>query len=208
MRLVSVFAAAVVLVTTQSVHAQDADRVKANSSTTDPASQTTGYTPLTGGQRVLQFLRYTFSPFSLTAAAASAGIGQWRDRPPEWKQGAEGYGDRYASAYAEHMVRGVLLFGAASALHEDVRYFPLRAGSFGERLHHAVVGPFTARHNDGSTHFSISRITAFAGAALISRTWQPRSTDGLNSAASNFGTSTGMAVGIDVLREFWPQKKK
>jgi hypothetical protein len=69
-----------------------------------------------------------------------------------------------------------------------------------------VKSTFLARRDDGSRRISYSRIVAFAGAALISRLWQPRSTNSLHSAALNFGTSMGVAAGFDVAREFWPHK--
>jgi len=178
----------------------------ASADRTAPGNQP-GYTPLTGRQQLKQLLRYTFSPTSVLGAAASAGWGQWRDRPYEWKEGGDGFGRRFASAYGAHLVRATLLYSVATTLHEDVRFTPLRSGSFGTRLGHAVGGAFTARHPDGSRHVSIARIAAFAGAALISRTWQPKSTAGWESAADSFATSSGTAIGIDVFREFWPHRQ-
>lgn len=206
MRFLPGFAAAAGLLTVQVCARAQQPSLPEDAASANRAIPQPAYTPLTGGQRVKEFFRYEFSPEAIAAAAASGGIGQWRDRPPEWKEGPDGFGWRFASAYAEHMVRGVLLYGTASCLHEDTRYTPLRTGGFGTRLGHAVAGTFTARHDDGTRHVSIARITAFAGAALISRTWQPRSTDGLGDAAASFGASAGMAMGIDVFREFWPHK--
>lgn len=44
-----------------------------------------------------------------------------------------------------------------------------------------------------------------AGAALLSRTWQPHSTHSFRSAGLNLATSLGVATGMDVAREFWPR---
>ncbi|MBZ5624787.1 MAG: hypothetical protein LAQ69_39720, partial [Acidobacteriia bacterium] len=63
-------------------------------------------------------MRDTFSPTSFVSSAANAGIGQWRNRPREWQQGGEGYGRRYASSFAEHIVYQTMMFGASSVLHE------------------------------------------------------------------------------------------
>ncbi len=51
---------------------------------------------------------------------------------------------------------------------------------------------FLARRDDGSRRVSLSRIGAFAAAALISQLWQPTSRDRLRNAAINFGA--GMAL--------------
>src|ERR1051326_7601293 len=72
------------------------------------------YQPLTQRQRLQEFAKDTLNPLSLLTSAASAGFGQLRDRPHEWKQGARGYGLRYGSSYAEHIANETLVFGAAS----------------------------------------------------------------------------------------------
>jgi hypothetical protein len=161
---------------------------------------------MTGGDRLPQFLKDTASPLSLVTSAASAGLGQWKDRPKEWKEGSEAYGLRYGSSYAEHIVRETLKFGAAAAFHEDNRYYRSEEGGVGARVGHAVSSPFLARGDNGARRFSFSRIGAIAGAALISRLWQPHSTRSFRSAGVNFGTSLGMSVGMDFAREFWPHK--
>jgi hypothetical protein len=183
-----------------------ADRLDTSNTTANPTVNQPTYEPLTAGDRAREYLKGMFSPLSLVSSAASAGLGQWRDTPKQWKQGGEGYGLRYGSSYAEHIVRDTLMYGAASALHEDNRYIRSGETGFGSRVGYAVGSNFLARRDDGSRRFSFSRMAAFAGAALISRLWQPRQTDRWRSAAINFGTSVGVATGFDVAREFWPHK--
>jgi hypothetical protein len=162
------------------------------------------FVPMTERARLRWYLEDTVNPVSLVSSAASAGIGQWRDRPPEWNQGGQGFGRRLGSSYAEHIVRQTLIFGASSVAHEDNRYVRSGRAGFKTRLGYAIGSMFLARHDDGSRHVSISKIGAFAGAALISRAWQPASSGGLRSAGSNFGTSMGVATGFEVAREFLP----
>jgi len=161
---------------------------------------------MTEAQRARLYLEDTANPLSLLGSAASAGFGQWRDRPREWKEGAEGYGLRFGSSYAEHIVRQTLIFGASSVFHEDNRYVRSRQSGFGNRVGYALGSTFLARGDNGVRRLSLSRIGAFAGAALISRLWQPRTTNNLRSAGVNFGTSMGVAIGFNVVREFWPHK--
>jgi hypothetical protein len=179
-----------------------ADRMaNAGATTSQP-----GVAPITGGERLRWYLKATVSPLSFVTSAASAGWGQWRDRPKEWREGTEGYGSRFASSYGEHVVRETLAFGTSSALHEDNRYIRSGESDFQPRIRYAVGSTFLARRDNGSRRLSFSRIGAFAGAALISRLWQPRSTRGPRSAAVNFGTSIGVAAAFNVVREFWPRK--
>lgn len=163
------------------------------------------YTPMTANDRWRDYLKRTISPRSFLTSAASAGWGQLRERPHEWKEGGEGYGFRYASSFGEHIVRETLMFGAASAFGEDNRY--IRSGESGAkaRVEYAVKNTFMARHADGTRHISKSRIVAFAGAALVSRLWQPHSTRSFRSAAVNLATSLSLSTGFEVAREFWPQ---
>jgi hypothetical protein len=113
---------------------------------------------------------------------------------------------RFASSYGEHVVRETLMFGASSALNEDNRYLHSGESDVRLRIRYAVGSTFLARRDDGARRLSFSRMGAFAGAALISRLWQPRSTRGLHSATVNFGTSIGIAAAFNVVREFWPRK--
>jgi hypothetical protein len=173
----------------------------------DPASAITGqpaYIPMTETQRLTEFAKDTANPISLFSSAASAGIGQWRNRPREWKQGGEAYGLRYGSSYAEHIVNETLKFGASSLLHEDNRYVRSGQAAVGARIGYALGNTFTARGDDGRRRLSRSRLLAFAGAALISRLWQPRSSNSLHSAGVNFGTSVGVTMGFQVAHEFLP----
>ena len=163
---------------------------------------------MTERDRLRLYLKGAVNPVSILSSAASAGLGQWRGRPPEWKQGAQGYGWRFGSAYAGHLVRETLMFGASSLLHEDNRY--VRCGECGskKRLGYALESTFLARHDDGSSHFSFSKVGAVAGASLISRTWQPASSGSLHSAGVNFGISMAVAAGFQVAREFLPDLRR
>jgi hypothetical protein len=165
-----------------------------------------GSTPINGGDRLRWYLKATISPLSFVTSAASAGFGQWRDRPKEWREGAEGYNLRFASSYGEHVVRETLAFGASTLLHEDNRYRRSGEPDVRPRIRYAVASTFLARRDDGSRRVSFSRVGAFAGAALISRLWQPKSTHSPRGAAVNFGTSIGIAAAFNVVREFWPRK--
>jgi hypothetical protein len=150
-----------------------------------------------------QYINQLFSPFSFVESAVSAAFGQWRDRPPEWRQGAEGYGRRFASSFAQHITQETLKFGLASLLHEDNRYVPSGQAKLAPRLLYALESTFRSRGDDGLRQVSYSNIGSLAGASLISRTWQPRSTGSAGDGAVNFGVSVIFAAGMNVGREFF-----
>lgn len=195
------------LAATQVLQAQtnSADRMALpNPPAVAPAIQAT-FTPMTEEERLHQYFKDTLSPTSLLSAGAAAGIGQWRFRPTAWGEGGEGYGKRFASAYVEHIERESMMFGLSSALHEDNRYIPSGRPTSGARLGYAVESTFLARRDDGSRRISVSRLVAFAGAAALSRMWQPAGNRTLRNGAVNFGSSLSVAVGFNVAREFLPR---
>ena len=58
------------------------------------------YTRPTQTTKLHNYFFDAFGPYPIVGAAAVAGINQADNAPPEWKQGAEGYGKRFGSAYA------------------------------------------------------------------------------------------------------------
>jgi hypothetical protein len=142
---------------------------------------------------------------SVLVFGGQASIGQLRNSPHEWGQGAEGFGRRYGSGYAQRIVGQTIENGLAFGLDEDNRYF--RSGKTGiGRLGYAITSAFLARHDDGSRFISISAIGGAAGGAFISRAWQPRSTTSMGDGARSFGISIGVRVGLNVAREFLPHR--
>ena len=152
------------------------------------------------------YFRGMFGPMAWGLGAVSAGWGQLRDRPEEWKQGARGYGLRYGSGLAQRITRETLQYGASSLLHEDNRYLPSERTGKGPRIGYALESTFLTYKPDGSRRFAFSRIGSILGGSMISRAWQPASTSGMSHAAENFGVAVGFAAGFNVLREFMPAK--
>jgi hypothetical protein len=66
-------------------------------STTSPAAPDLIYTRPTGKMKLHNYVFDAFGPYPLAGAAFAAGIGQAYNTPPEWKQGARGYGLRIGS---------------------------------------------------------------------------------------------------------------
>jgi hypothetical protein len=163
------------------------------------------FVPMTLSERFAYMERSMFGPKAFVFTALRAGINQWKDEPPEWGQGAAGYGRRYGSAYAQSFIRETLMHGSAMALHEDNRYFASGEQGFGRRLRYVIASAFLARHDDGSRHISISAIGSRAGAAFISRAWQPSSTNTAGDAAVSFGLGMAAHIGFNAMHEFLPR---
>lgn len=161
--------------------------------------------PLTKRERVHEYLVGLASPISVISSAAAGGIGQWRDRPREWDQGASGYAARFASSFGQHVVQQTILSGTAAIAGEETRYLPSGIHGFKRRLKYALLSTVMTREEDGLDRPSISKIAAFAGGSLLSRAWQPPSTATAQDAVVNMAASVGAAAGINVVHEFLPR---
>jgi len=179
--------------------APTADRAEAPVAVPKPA-----YVPLAEHERPRLYLKRLVSPEAVFRSAAGAGIDQGIDTPKEWGQGGLGYGRRFGSAFAEHIVRETLMFGSSSVLHEDNHYIRSGETGFGRRLKYALGSSVLARHDDGTRQLSISKIGSTLGASFIWRIWQPPSTNSVGDAMENFGFAIGVSAGFDVAREFLP----
>src|ERR1051325_8589176 len=82
------------------------------------------YAPMSARERAHRYLVGAFGSGAILRAASAAGISQWIKTPKEWGAGAAAYGDRIGNAFAEHVIREALEYGASTALHEDNR--PIR----------------------------------------------------------------------------------
>ncbi|MDR3724323.1 MAG: hypothetical protein P4K83_07530 [Terracidiphilus sp.] len=117
----------------------------------------------------------TFGPFAFASSGGTAGFGQWTNSPPEWRQGAEGYGRRFGSDFGMNAAATTMRFALAEALREDSLYYRCECSGFFLRLRHAMLSTVTARHGqDGRRFFSMSAIVApYAGSSVAVYGWYP-----------------------------------
>ena len=166
------------------------------------------FSPMTRYERLENYASRLVGPEYILTSAAAAGISQITNSPKEWGGGAEAYGWRVGNSFAQHVIRETLQYGISATLHEDNRYFASGRSGFIARTKYAVMSTLLARHDNGSRSFSFSRIGGTAGAAFISREWQPRSTNSAGDGAESFGISMGAQMGFNVVREFLPDLKR
>jgi hypothetical protein len=169
--------------------------------------QAVEFTPMTRSERFRTYLTSAFGPGALAKSAVRAGYNQLMNSPKEW-DGGEGYGKRFGSAYAKHIIRGTLQYGASTVLHEDDRYLASGRAGFWNRTKYALTSTLLARRDNGDRTFAVARMGSFAGAAFISNIWQPPSTSGYGHAASSFGIAVATDAGFNVFREFFPDLKR
>jgi len=162
------------------------------------------FKPLTAKKRLKVYSDDLFSPFHFFMAGVSAGVTQAQNVPPEWGQGAEGFGRRYANYYASATVSNMLQMAGEDLLHEDNLYYGSGEHGVWRRVKYAVKSSVLARGSDGTQHFSISQLGSTAGAAFISRLWQPKDDRSAGDGAVSFGIAMATNAGVNVVREFLP----
>jgi hypothetical protein len=130
--------------------------------------------PLTTKLKYRLAWKSSTDPVNIVGTAFFAGLQQAGDEYPEFGQGAEGYGKRFGTAYAD-VIASTFLSGAVfpSLLKQDPRYFYKGSGSTRSRIWRAVSNSIICKGDNGRWQANYSNILgSFAGAA-ISSTYYP-----------------------------------
>jgi hypothetical protein len=124
----------------------------------------------------------TFGPYPIVGAAFTAGINQAESTPPEWKQGAEGYGKRLGSNFTIAAVATSTRYALAEAFREDTLYYRCECKGVFPRMSHALISTFTARRgHDGHRVFSFPALVApYAGTMTAVYAWYPGRYDAMD----------------------------
>jgi len=125
-----------------------------------------------------KFTNYVFDaigPYPVVAAGFAAGVNQLSNTPPEWHQGAEGYGKRFGSDFGIAFTSTTTRYALSEALKEDTLYYRCECRGVLPRLRHAAFSTLTAgRGNDGHRVFSVPALVApYAGSMTAVYGWYP-----------------------------------
>ena len=125
--------------------------------------------------RMRSYALITLGPIPIAETAASAGIDQFDNSPPEWKQGARGYGKRFASDFGISAVGTTTRYALSEAFREDPLYYPCECTGIFPRVGHASISALTARRGqNGHRAFSLSALLApYAGSSAAVYGWYP-----------------------------------
>ena len=182
--------------------------------------------PLTTAQKFKVVARGSFDKIEFPWYGVLSAISQAENSEPGYGQGWEGYGKRYASAFADGTIENFMTSAVLpSILHQDPRFFQSSEGSFAHRAGYAVSRIFVTRTDSGHAQFNYSEIVGSAlSAAISTNSYHPRSfittrynpTTGmltyvynassrtLPNTASVWGTQVLYDTITIVIKEFWP----
>jgi hypothetical protein len=182
--------------------------------------------PLTTGQKFKVVARGSFDKVQFPWYGFLSAISQAENSEPGYGQGWEGYGKRFASAFADGTIENFLTSAVLpSVLRQDPRFFQSSEGGFTHRAGYAVSRIVVTRTDSGHAQFNYSEIVGSAMAAAIStNTYHPRafittrynpatnmvtyvhhaSSRTLSNTASVWGSQVGYDTITIVVKEFWP----
>ncbi len=161
------------------------------------------YTRPTERTKIENYLFDAFGPYPAAGAAFAAAIGQGRDTPPGWGQGAEAYGKRFGSAFGIAAISTTMRYGLAEAFREDTLYYRCECKGVFPRLRHAVISTLSARRGqDGHRVFSFPALIApYAGSMTAVYAWYPDRYNGKDAFRMGNYTMLGY-VGGNIALEF------
>jgi hypothetical protein len=142
---------------------------------TTPSQPDLPYVRPTEKTKLHNYFFDAFGPYPIVGSALVAGIDQADRTPPEWKQGAEGYGKRFGSDFAIAAVSTTTRYALAQAFREDTLYYRCECKGVFPRVGHAAISIFTARRgDDGHRVFSFPGLVApYAGTMTAVYGWYP-----------------------------------
>src|SRR5271170_3695921 len=182
--------------------------------------------PLTTAQKFKVVARGSFDKIEFPWYGVLSGISQAENSEPGYGQGWEGYGKRYASAFADGTIENFMTSAVLpSILHQDPRFFQSSEGGFAHRAGYAVSRIFVTRTDSGHAQFNYSEIVGSAlSAAISTNSYHPRSftttrynpatgkltyvfnpsSRTLPNTASVWGTQVLYDTITIIIKEFWP----
>jgi hypothetical protein len=133
------------------------------------------YTRPTEKTKLRNYLFDGFGPYPIVGAAAVAGINQAYNTPPEWGQGAAGFGKRFGSDFGIAAVSTTTRYALAEAFKKDTLYYRCDCTGVLPRLKYAVISTLTARSGgDGHEVFSpAALVSPYAGTTVAVYGWYP-----------------------------------
>jgi hypothetical protein len=162
--------------------------------------------PVTVKQKWQFFVQETFTPLTIVASAATAGMSQATESDPKYGVGSLELAKRFGAASVDNATQNFFSdFVMASALHEDTKY--RRKGEhygFWARVGYAISRAVVTRTDAGGSTVNWSNFTGTALSVGLSNAYYPARSRNLNATAINWGTSSAGTGFGNLFPEFLP----
>jgi hypothetical protein len=137
-------------------------------------------------------------------------VAQVRHDPKEWGQGAEGYGRRFGSRYAQGLTKSTAEFLVGAINHEDPRPYPPRdvkepdthPQTVGGRLGGALLRTVWTHRDTGGKGIAFSRVAGAFASGFVGNAWYPDRLATTQEAFKRTGSAFGGYVMNSLFSEF------
>ena len=199
----SVGAFVIVVLAVVAANSQEVTKTTSEHAGTTSAQGTTpDYVFPSAEKRFDRYFKSTIGPMRLLRSGAAAGVSQWRDTPEEWRQGAKGYGRRFASSLGQNAIQQTVTYGLDEAFGLDTGFQRSKREGFFPRMKDALLQNVPSRTKSGKRVISAPRfVGVYTGAIIPAETWYPERysyKDGLRHGTTTLLTG----FGINLMREF------
>jgi Carboxypeptidase regulatory-like domain len=164
--------------------------------------------PLNPKQKFELAWKTSIDPVTFGLVGASAGIEQAVDQYNGFGQGAQGYGARYGTAFADSFISTFI--GAAvlpSLLKQDPRYFYKGTGSTKSRLLYAIANAVICKGDNGRWQPNYSNVLgSFAAGGISNLYYPPKDRSGVALTFENGLIGIGASAAANIIQEFIVRK--
>lgn len=160
--------------------------------------------PLDTDQKFQLAWHSTIDPVTLGIVAGTAGVQQAVNQYTAFGQGAEGYGKRFAAAYADVTISS-FLGGAVlpSLFKQDPRFFFKETGSKKQRVLYAIAASVMCKGDNGHWQPNYSGILGSLAAGGIANLYYPaQNRDDMAVTFEGTAIGIGATAGENILQEF------
>jgi len=162
---------------------------------------------LTGPQRKTLYLHQTFLTWGIYFKTAMFSLGDQASKsPPQWGDGIDGYGKRFASRYGQFAVQNTLSSAGNFILGYEPRYDRCRCRGAWPRIRHALVRNFvTYDRSERERRPQIALYGGALGAGMVASVWKPTQSSAWVSGYQSVVTQVVFGSFSNVLGEFAPE---
>ncbi len=162
--------------------------------------------PLSSFEKFELAANESISPSTIVHASLVAGIGQARDVPAAYGQGAEGFANRFGADMgrnASNAFFGDFVF--ASLFKQDPRFFPQSNPSLWGSIKYAARRVVIVRTDAGNSTFNSSGILGLVAGESLANAYLPVSQQGVGQTAQRVGTDIAFQFAGNIFKNYWPK---
>lgn len=161
--------------------------------------------PLSTGGKFELFVNESISPETVVVSGISAGFEQWRDTPPGYGLGAEGYGKRFGASMATNASSNFFgTFLGASLLRQDPRFFPQTHPTFWGSVTYSARRLFVTRSDSGNEVFNASGLIGPLAGETLANTYLPKTEQTSAKTGERYGIDLAWKFAGNMFKNYWP----